>query len=170
MSRWQIVGFSAVLAAGLIAMACGQGTASSPTPIVQPTKPMPTVGGSNEATATPIPSLTTPTPAPINDADVIARAYSPPSLTYIWKTDFSKRAVPLNEVRYFGLGRVPIQDVGARQVVSIQDANEILADREPVIVVEANGEARAYPLSMLIFVSDELANDVLGGIPIAVTW
>ncbi len=37
-----------------------------------------------------------------------------------------------------------------------------------VIGVEINGEARAYPIAILS--SHEVVNDVVGGIPITVTW
>ena len=40
--------------------------------------------------------------------------------------------------------------------------------REPVIGLEIGGETRAYPISMLS--SHEIVNDVVGGVPVAVTW
>ncbi|CAN5326141.1 DUF3179 domain-containing protein [soil metagenome] len=43
-----------------------------------------------------------------------------------------------------------------------------LAAREPVIEVEIDGDARAYPLQILIW--HEIVNDVVGGTPIAVTF
>jgi len=41
-------------------------------------------------------------------------------------------------------------------------------DEEPVIGVVLNGEAKAYPISVMG--SHELANDTCGGKPIAVSW
>ncbi len=43
-----------------------------------------------------------------------------------------------------------------------------LAAREPVIEVDIDGDARAYPLQILIW--HEIVNDVVGGTPIAVTF
>lgn len=43
-----------------------------------------------------------------------------------------------------------------------------LGDQEPVIVVELGGEARIYPLQILTW--HEIANDTLGGVPVAVTF
>ncbi|MCA1677169.1 MAG: DUF3179 domain-containing protein, partial [Actinobacteria bacterium] len=43
-----------------------------------------------------------------------------------------------------------------------------LGAREPVIEVEIDGDARAYPLQILIW--HEIVNDVVGGTPIAVTF
>lgn len=41
-------------------------------------------------------------------------------------------------------------------------------NQEPVISFELNGEARAYPLQILIW--HEIANDVVGGVPVTVTF
>jgi hypothetical protein len=43
-----------------------------------------------------------------------------------------------------------------------------LADREPVIGLIVNGDARAYPLRILIW--HEIVNDTVGGVPVAVTF
>ena len=43
-----------------------------------------------------------------------------------------------------------------------------LQDREPVIALEIDGDARAYPLQILMW--HEIANDVVGGVPVAVTY
>ncbi|MCP3910146.1 MAG: DUF3179 domain-containing protein [Actinomycetia bacterium] len=41
-------------------------------------------------------------------------------------------------------------------------------DSEPVIAIELNGDARAYPLGILI--NHEIVNDVIGGVPVTVTY
>ena len=43
-----------------------------------------------------------------------------------------------------------------------------LSDREPVIGLAINGEAKAYPLRVLTW--HEIANDEIGGLPVAVTY
>jgi hypothetical protein len=43
-----------------------------------------------------------------------------------------------------------------------------LAAAEPVAVVELGGEARAYPLQVLVW--HEIVNDTVGGVPVAVTY
>jgi len=43
-----------------------------------------------------------------------------------------------------------------------------LDEREPVIAVEMNGEARAYPLQIMTW--HEIVNDTIGGTPVAVTF
>ena len=45
---------------------------------------------------------------------------------------------------------------------------DFLADNEPVMAVEIGGDARAYPVQVLIW--HEIVNDTVGGIPVAVTY
>jgi hypothetical protein len=52
--------------------------------------------------------------------------------------------------------------------VTLDEAAQWIDAREPVIAVEVRGEARAYPLQILTW--HEIANDTLGGVPIAVTF
>ena len=46
--------------------------------------------------------------------------------------------------------------------------NIALAPEEMVLAVEINGDARAYPIEPLV--SYEIVNDVVGGVPVAITW
>ncbi|MGH9137831.1 MAG: DUF3179 domain-containing protein [Acidimicrobiales bacterium] len=48
------------------------------------------------------------------------------------------------------------------------DAVRTLADQEPVIAFELDGEARAYPLEVLIW--HEIVNDTVAGVPVTVTY
>lgn len=50
----------------------------------------------------------------------------------------------------------------------IEEASNWLPDQNPVIVVEVNNEARAYPLEILT--RHEIANTTIGGVPVAVTF
>ena len=56
----------------------------------------------------------------------------------------------------------------APQFVSQEEASEWIGDREPVVALELNGEARAYPLQILTY--HEIVNDSLGGFPVAITF
>lgn len=51
---------------------------------------------------------------------------------------------------------------------SIAVGDEWLEDVQPVIALEINGDARAYPLAILT--RHEIANDEVGGVPVAVTF
>ena len=84
-----------------------------------------------------------------------------------WKTDFSKISVPSSEIRSGGPRKDGIPSIDDPQFVAIGEAGDI-ADNEPVIGFELNGDARAYPLSVLMW--HEVANDTVGGVPVAVTY
>ena len=89
--------------------------------------------------------------------------------THDWKrTDFSKHSVPLGEFHSGGPGRDGIPPIDEPKPTSQSEAERWLAGREPVLAVEIGGRARAYPVQILIW--HEIANDHLGGRPIAVTY
>lgn len=84
-----------------------------------------------------------------------------------WKTDFSKSNIDFASVMSGGPpkdGIPPIDDP------AFQPASEAsgLSDREPVMSVVIEGEARAYPLRIMIW--HEIVNDTLAGQPISVTY
>ncbi|HUG65972.1 MAG TPA: DUF3179 domain-containing protein [Gaiellaceae bacterium] len=91
----------------------------------------------------------------------------PPPDSASWDTDFSKALVPLDE---FTSGGPPKDGIPAIDIPSFTAAREVdwLGEREPVILVEIDGEARGYPLQILMW--HEIANDRIGSTPIAVTF
>ena len=52
--------------------------------------------------------------------------------------------------------------------VSFTAADAYLADAEPVVALEIGGDARAYPAQVMIW--HEIVNDVVGGVPVSVTY
>ncbi len=54
------------------------------------------------------------------------------------------------------------------QFLPAEEVPPLFRDEEEVIGVVINGDARAYPID--IFSWHEAANDVVGGVPIVVTW
>lgn len=52
--------------------------------------------------------------------------------------------------------------------ITAQQADTALTDTEQVMLVAHGGEVRAYPVRSLI--RHEIVNDVVGGLPVAVTW
>jgi Protein of unknown function (DUF3179) len=85
-----------------------------------------------------------------------------------WETDFSKHTVPLSEFLSGGPGKDGIPAVDEPMFVSVEKAAEWLADREPVIELELEGAARAYPLQILVW--HEIVNDEVAGTPVVVTF
>jgi hypothetical protein len=98
------------------------------------------------------------------------------------KTDFSQRAIDLSSIQSGGLPRDAIPSIDDPKFVSVQERQdcvdtrsdgasnkrECLADTEPVIGLEIDGDARAYPLRILTW--HEIVNDRVGGTPVAVTY
>ena len=93
---------------------------------------------------------------------------NPARWTHEWpQTDFASAVVDLGEIRDGGPpkdGIPAINDPRFRPVAEVHD----LADAEPVIGLTVSGESRAYPLRILTW--HEIANDVIGGVPVAVTY
>lgn len=85
-----------------------------------------------------------------------------------WKTDFSRRAVPLAEIVSGGPPRDGIPSIDRPRFETARAADRWLTDRDPVMVVEHDGAVKGYPLAILIW--HEIVNDVVGGLPVAVTF
>lgn len=84
-----------------------------------------------------------------------------------WKTDFSNVVIDLDEVLSGGPPKDGIPSIDNPQFVAA--ANETtLTDRDPVVGLVLNGDARAYPLRILTW--HEIVNDTVGGVPVAVTY
>lgn len=88
-------------------------------------------------------------------------------LTYNWFTDFNNRTVSLTEIDNL-LPRDRIKPVDNPQFVEAVDAPDYMEPREPVILIKVNGDARAYPLAILMW--QEIVNDTVGGEPVTVTF
>jgi hypothetical protein len=89
--------------------------------------------------------------------------------TEFWRrTDFCQHSVPFSEIRSGGVAPDGIPPIDAPQFETIAAAREWLLDPSPVIALEVDGEARAYPLAILIW--HEIVNDEIGGLPVAVTF
>jgi hypothetical protein len=92
----------------------------------------------------------------------------PDDLRIEWPhTDFSRHAVAYEEIFSGGPPRDGIPAIDRPSFVSVTDTRD-LAPQEPVISIEIRGEARAYPLRIMIW--HEIVNDTVGDTPIAVTW
>lgn len=85
--------------------------------------------------------------------------------------DFSIRSVPLSEFTSGGPPRdgiPPIDRPDFAQAGSDHPFVERLLGREAVVSVTVNGDARAYPLRILMW--HEIVNDEIGGVPVTVTY
>ena len=82
-------------------------------------------------------------------------------------TDFSQTSVEFDDILDGGPGKDGIPSVDMPEFHGVADETD-LQDAEPVITVIINGEIRGYPLRYLIW--HEIVNDVIGGMPVAVTY
>ncbi len=85
-----------------------------------------------------------------------------------WRTDFSCHTVPLEQIVPGGPPKDGILAIDRPRVEPVRSAARWLKAREPVMVVEHAGRARAYPLRILIW--HEIVNDRIGDLPLAVTY
>ncbi len=83
------------------------------------------------------------------------------------RTDFSKHSVDYNDILSGGPAKDGIPAIDNPQFKAVAAIDNPGAD-EPVIVVSYNGETKAYPLKILMW--HEIANDVVGGLPVTVTY
>jgi hypothetical protein len=81
-------------------------------------------------------------------------------------TNFTRHSVDLAEVMSGGPPKDGIPSIDDPAFVPVSEAT--LSDREPVIGLMIDGDVRAYPLRILIW--HEIVNDVVGGVPVAVTY
>ena len=82
-------------------------------------------------------------------------------------TDFDQSSVDFSEIISGGPPKDGIPSIDDPVFVSLSEAGD-LSPTEPVISLEIDGDARAYPLQILIW--HEIVNDVVGGKPVAVTY
>ncbi len=83
------------------------------------------------------------------------------------RTDFSRHSVAYDEIFSGGPPKDGIPAIDRPSFIPVGDVRD-LAPSEPVISIEIGGEARAYPLRVMIW--HEIVNDTVGGTPVAVTW
>ena len=154
-------------------------TATSPAP--EPATPKPAVPPNPEPTLPPAPGQelvldpVTPTPVfpagqvgPISEDQLKQELRGARFSTGGWKTNFRLRSVHYTEITGGGPGKDDIPPIDQPKFETVSEANEWLVDREPVQVVNIDGDARAYPIQIMIW--HEVVNDTVGGEPVVVTY
>ena len=95
-------------------------------------------------------------------------AANPRAWKYEWPdTDFSKTSIDYADILSGGPPKDGIPSIDDPRFIGVSEVKH-LADTEPVIGLVINGDARAYPLQVLIW--HEIVNDSVGGVPISVTF
>jgi hypothetical protein len=190
--------WAAVSLAGLLLLAaCSAAIPGNPVETPQPAaEPVPTaseissaandgpVATEEDPTPTATPLLTRPDPAPEpipspteEDVGAVAvegilteddRSNGLRRATGSWNTNWNKHTINYSELLSGGPPRDGIPSIDDPTFVSPGEAAEWLADNEPVIALEIDGDARAYPLQILTW--HEIVNDTVGGVPVIVTF
>lgn len=99
-----------------------------------------------------------------------ARAGDPFEWRQEWpRTDFSRHSIELSEIRDGGPPKDGIPAIDRPRFAPVSARYPLpLGETEPVISVNLDGDARAYPLRIVI--RHEIVNDVVGGRPVIVTY
>jgi hypothetical protein len=84
------------------------------------------------------------------------------------RTNWTKLLVAREEIISGGPPPDGIPAIDRPKFVSAAEARRWLHPNEPVLALTVNGDARAYPLQILMW--HEIVNDVVGGVAVAVTY
>ncbi|HUE75421.1 MAG TPA: DUF3179 domain-containing protein [Chloroflexota bacterium] len=85
-----------------------------------------------------------------------------------WQTDFTRHSIPLDEITPGGPPRDGIPPLDNPRFESVTEADQWLHPLQPVVLIEIDENARAYPTQILN--RHEIVNDDIGGTPIVVTF
>ena len=85
-----------------------------------------------------------------------------------WRTDFSRSSIPLSEIVASGLGKDGFRSLENPKFEYVLEASSWLESSAPVIAVAIDGQAKAYPLQILMY--HELVNDNLSDTAITITY
>lgn len=119
-------------------------------------------------TTTPAFEAATPAPTHMITRTPLPAERPPDGAQSQFTTDFSQHSVPYAEILSGGPPKDGIPAIDHPKFVSVQEADAWLKPVEPVILLQIGTDPRAYPLQILIW--HEIVNDVVGNVPVAVTF
>ncbi len=85
-----------------------------------------------------------------------------------WDTDFTRSTISFDEIMTGGPPKDGIPAIDNPEFETVVDADAWLDAREPVQVVDLNGDARAYPVQVMVW--HEIVNDTVGDEPVVITF
>jgi len=92
----------------------------------------------------------------------------PSALVTMTAPEFPEPLIPVDEIISGGPPPDGIPPIDQPVFLPVIDNLELLDPTEPVVALEIDGDARAYPVRALVW--HEIVNDVVGGVPVAVTY
>lgn len=143
-------GLMAMIAAGAVALAaCGGATSSEEEP----------------TTTTGVVSTVTDN---VEQPAVGSLPEGPSALDSMFADEFPDPLIDPNEVISGGPPPDGIPPIDDPIFLDVANNLEILPENEPVVALEINGDARAYPIRALVW--HEIVNDTVGDVPVSVTY
>jgi len=85
----------------------------------------------------------------------------------IMETNGVKHSIPLDKIKGGGPPKDGIPSIDNPIFAEIQNSH-FMSDSDTVIGLEINGDAKAYPIFILVW--HEIVNDKVGGVPVSVTY
>ena len=145
-----------MVALGLLLVACGTVESSDDTD-----------GSVPPTTAVTVPGAVTGEAGPVAAVGVLPEG--PSALRD--GVDFPEFPDPLidpNEIISGGPPPDGIPPIDNPHFISVADAGDMFEAAEAVVALEINGDARAYPVQVMIW--HEIVNDTVGGVPVSITY
>ena len=93
--------------------------------------------------------------------------FSEPIPMMIMETNGVKHSIPLDKIKGGGPPKDGIPSIDDPVFAGVQNSN-FMSDSDTVIGLEINGEAKAYPIFILVW--HEIVNDKVGDTPVSVTY
>ena len=159
----------------LVVTACGPAVVANSIDVEEESAELvaPQAEGAAPTTAEPTVTVEEPTATPFDDAsdtelEPLPPEPAPSGADQQFTTDFTKHTVPYSEVLSGGPPKDGIPALDDPKFVTVAEADAWLQSQEPIILFEVGDEARAYPLQILTW--HEIVNDVVGGVPVTVTF
>ena len=141
-----------VMIGGMVLAACGESTFDSPAVAPEPT-------------STTLPEATT----TVADAPVIgALPDGPSALDDMSAAEFPPPLVDPIDIISGGPPPDGIPPIDDPVFLDVSDNLQLIPAQEPVVALEINGDARAYPIRAMVW--HEIVNDTVGGVPVSVTY
>ena len=97
----------------------------------------------------------------------VMNSEAPESTPVIMETNGQKHLIPLDKIKGGGPPKDGIPSIDDPKFAEISGSS-FVSDSDVVIGLEIDGEARAYPLFILVW--HEIVNDKVGGVPVSVTY
>ncbi|NND01162.1 MAG: DUF3179 domain-containing protein [Acidimicrobiia bacterium] len=140
---------SLIAALGLIAVACGGAETDSTVASTSDELPTTSSGSSVIPAQTAFPEG----PSALDDASA---------------EEFPEPLVDVSQIISGGPPPDGIPPIDDPEFLDVADHLDLYNDNAPVVALEINGDARAYPAAVMIW--HEIVNDTVGGVPVTVTY